>query len=357
MLKREPLITFDELIKLFPHTITEQQFIRQSRKEIIRILNRESPKILLILGPCSIHDLPSAIDYAVKLKHLISHVSDIFFPVMRVHFEKPRTANGWSGMMYDPHLNGSFKINHGIKLTRQLLASLTNLQVPAAAEFLTPAACTYFQDLISWGCIGARTCSSQLHRQMASGLPMPVAFKNNTDGNIDIAIKGALSARSSHSMIEINSSGKANIVITQGNQHSHIVLRGGCSGSNYDKQTIVKTANLLKKHSLPPNILIDCSHDNSNKQYENQPITFQAAIDHILYESDYVRGCILESHLFSGSQLLTHSSHDLKYGVSITDSCMGWEMTEDLIIKAYEKIKNTNPSPSNISDALSLAST
>lgn len=337
-----PLPAPAELIKNLPIQLAQEHFISQARQEIKKILLGENPRLLLIVGPCSIHDLKAAKEFAQRLKELSEQISDIFYVVMRVYFEKPRTALGWKGLLYDPHLDGSNNITAGLKLTRQLLLDLACMEVPAAAEFLDPLSSCYFGDLISWGCIGARTASSQTHRQMASGLPMPVAFKNSTDGNLDIAINGIIAASEPHTFIGINELGCVSAIHTHGNPDTHIVLRGGESSANYDPQSLSLVADRLKKANLPLRLLIDCSHDNSRRKHEQQCVVFQSCIHQFLDGNKNIRGVILESHLFGGNQQLTANLADLRYAVSLTDPCLDWETTKELIEWGYAKIKNEN---------------
>ncbi len=334
------LPTPQELLRQLPATPSQRDFIEESRDTVRQILEGNDPRLLLIVGPCSIHDITAAKEYATKLRELANSVSDSFFIVMRTYFEKPRTARGWKGLLYDPELNGSHDIASGLNWTRKLLIDLAEMQVPTAAEFLDPAAAYYFGDLISWGCIGARTAASQTHRQMASGLPMPVAFKNSTDGNIDIAINGVLNAISPHTFIGTSPSGQISAIHTSGNTHGHIVLRGGKGRPNYDPQSISYVIERLHESSLLPHLLIDCSHDNSFRQHEQQAQVFQSVIHQIIEGNSNIRGLLLESHLFAGSQSLVSAADTLKYAVSITDSCMDWATTERLIHWGYAMLKN-----------------
>lgn len=330
----EDLLPPQEFRNIYPLNAPERDFILRSRKTVRAILNGEDPRLLCIVGPCSIHDITSAKEFATKLSALAEQLSDQFFFVMRVYLEKPRTGISWKGLLYDPFLNNSQDLPSGLAISRQLLLDLAALKVPAATEFLDVATVYYLSDLITWGCIGARTSSSQFHRQIASFLPMPIGFKNNTDGNIAIAVDGAQVARSPHTYIGINST----LLHTKGNSDTHIVLRGGRNGPNYDPFSIRTALNLLEEAQLPPYLLIDCSHDNSFKQYEKQPEVFQAVLEQYLEGNRAIRGVLLESHLFEGKQPLTPS---LRYGVSITDSCLDWKTTEKLLLWAQERCKNT----------------
>lgn len=337
MSKETDLITPNDLKKQFPLKDEQRKFISTARETISAILNGDDPRLLCIVGPCSIHDIASAKEYAAKLKLLADRLSDKFYIVMRTYLEKPRTGLNWKGLIYDPHLNNSHDIPAGLVASRQLLLDLAALQVPAATEFLDMATVYYLSDLISWGCIGARTSASQIHRQMASGMAMPVGFKNNTDGNIQIAIDGAKAAAVPHAYIGINEEGKAALLHTQGNPCSHIVLRGGRTGPNYDPSTLQASTNLLKEAGLHAGLLVDCSHDNSFKQHERQIEVFQSVLDQYLNGTSSIRGILLESHLFAGQQTLTKP---LRYGVSITDACLDWKATENLMQWAYDRCKS-----------------
>ncbi|NGX42479.1 MAG: Phospho-2-dehydro-3-deoxyheptonate aldolase, Tyr-sensitive [Chlamydiae bacterium] len=337
--RSEPLVSPRELKQQLPATIAQTHFIEQTRQQIIQILNGTDPRLLLIMGPCSIHDLKSAEQYAIKVKELATEVSDTFLVVMRVYFEKPRTSFGWKGMMYDPHLNGSHDMNTGLRWMRELLLTLSDLQVPAAAEILDPVSAHYFGDLLSWGCIGARTSSSQIHRQTASGLPMPVAFKNTTEGNVETAINGVLTAAKPHSYIGINEVGCAALIHTEGNPNCHIVLRGGEKAPNYDVSSIRQALNLLRKAQLPLQLIVDCSHDNSRGVYNHQPVVLRSVIDQIVDHNKSIRGVILESHLHAGNQPLSPNPKELEYAVSLTDSCMDWNTTEEAVLEAALQLK------------------
>jgi len=318
-----------ELLAEFPLTEKQNQFIHRARQEVQDALFHHRSRLLMIVGPCSIHDISSAQEYASRLADLTKEVSDTFVVVMRVYFEKPRTSLGWKGMIYDPFLDGTNAMANGLRLTRQLLLELADMGVPAAAEFLDPLSAHYFSDLITWGCIGARTSESQTHRQMASSLPMPVAFKNNTMGNIEVAVHGVLSAAIPHTFLGIDSQGKVCQQTSGGNPHCHIVLRGGENSPNYDPDSISEALDLLHKNSLPPKVLIDCSHDNSRRKHEQQVSVFQSIIHQIKEGEKGIRGLILESHLQGGQQPL--ESDELRFGVSITDACLDWETTAKLI--------------------------
>lgn len=332
-----PLPSPGNLKSSLPSTKNQRDFIKTSRETISAILSGKDPRLLLILGPCSIHDEVSAIEYATKLKTLSAKLSDTFFFVMRTYFEKPRTSLGWKGMLYDPHLNGSNDIASGLTATRRLLLQLAEMGVPAATEFLDPATPQYISDLISWACIGARTVESQIHRQIASGLPMPVSFKNSTSGNVDVAINGILSASYPHTFFAIDDTGHIGIRRTQGNPDCHITLRGGDGRPNFDPSSLSLTLQQLRGQNLPEQIIVDCSHDNSSRDYEAQTTVFESIIGQYIDGNTSIRGLILESHLNAGSQSFS-SDTPLKYAVSITDACLDWTATERLVTAAAERL-------------------
>ncbi len=339
MVECKPILTPIELKNLYPLQAIQKTFVEKTRKEIRQILDGTDSRHLLIMGPCSIHDLNSSREYALKLKHLSQEVSDCFLLVMRTYFDKPRTILGWKGFLYDPRLDNSHHIEEGMRLTRQFLLELNQLEIPTAAEFLEPASSAYFDDLITWGCIGARTSASQTHRQMASGLPIPMAFKNTTDGNIETAIHGILCCAQPHNFIGIDQKGHTSILSTPGNCYGHLVLRGSDEETNYDPESVSKALKLLKKVNLPLRLLIDCSHGNSKRKYEQQCQVFQSVVGQIIEGNQSIRGVLLESHLNGGSQSISNSPIHLKYGVSITDACLDWSSTENLVRRAYQMIK------------------
>lgn len=328
-----------ELIQKFPANETHKQFINHSRREIQKILDGKDPRRLVIVGPCSIHDIKGAIEFAARLKKLQESCSSSLFFVMRTYFEKARTSYGWKGLLYDPYLNGSNQINHGLHIVREFLVQLAEMEVPAACEFLDPSLNAYIGDLISWSCIGARTTASQVHRQLASGLAMPVGFKNTPEGNIETAIHGILSSFKPHTFLTINLEGKIAVQKTMGNPYSHLILRGGEDGPNYHPDQIAHSLRMLKNMQLPERLLVDCSHDNSGKKHELQPTAFHSVLHQICEGNHAIRGAMLESYLFAGNQPL---KSDLKYGVSITDSCLSWETTEELLQKAHHHLCKEN---------------
>ncbi|MBA3956905.1 MAG: 3-deoxy-7-phosphoheptulonate synthase [Parachlamydiaceae bacterium] len=317
----------------------QKQFVQKARGEIRDILDGSDSRHLLIVGPCSIHDIQAARDYAAKLKQLSATVSDTFCILMRVYFEKPRTALGWKGLLYDPWLNGSDDLATGLRWARQFLLELAEMGVPVASEFLEPSTPYYLGDLVAWSCIGARTVSSQIHRQMASGLPMATAFKNSTDGTVDSAVNGILSASQSHTFMGMNPKGHPSVMRTQGNAYGHLVLRGGETQPNYDPQAISMALDTMRKANLAPRLLIDCSHDNSMRKHEQQVTVFQSAINQIIEGNRNIRGMLIESHLNEGNQPLVNDTTKLKYAVSLTDPCLNWDTTERLILWGHSIIK------------------
>lgn len=325
-----------ELLQKFPANERQKKFIESSRSTIKSILDSKDDRFLLIVGPCSIHDIKGALEFARLLKNSMKLYGDSIFLVMRTYLEKARTVLGWKGLIHDPNLDGSNQIIEGIAAARKLLLELAELEIPTACEFLDPLLCGYFEDLISWGCIGARTVSSQIHRQLASHLTMPIGFKNSTEGSVEVAVNSILSSTHSHSFIGINAEGKLTIQNSKGNPYAHLVLRGGEFNPNYDPESIAKSLSLLKASSLAERVIVDCSHDNSKKMHEKQQLVLKSVVHQYLEGNLNIKGAMLESYLYSGNQTL--SLNELKYGVSITDSCLGWEMTDSLLDWTYQKI-------------------
>ncbi len=327
----EPLPSYKEFKTRFPLFAQQQQFIKNSRETLRSILNGNDSRLILIVGPCSIHDPHSAKEFAYHLQQLAPQVAPHFFLVMRVYCEKPRTTCGWGGFLYDPLLDGSYTMQLGLEWTRQLMLEITDMQVPIATEFLDPMTAFYYDDLVTWGSIGARTASSQIHRNLASGLSMPIGFKNGIAGNISAAIDGVMAASHPHTYARIGENGSPIISRTTGNPDTHIVLRGGESGPNYDPSSISEALTHLENAHLPTRLFVDCAHHNSGKKYERQLIAFQSITHQILEGNANIRGLMLESHLHAGHQVLTGHSSKLKYGVSITDPCLDWQSTARLI--------------------------
>lgn len=316
----------------YPISPHQQTFIAKMRKQVRDILDGVDQRLLLIVGPCSIHDSEAALEYASKLHALSQSISHKFLTVMRFYFEKPRTVAGWKGFVSDPYLDGSHDIAAGLKLTRSLLLQIAELGLPVASELLDPLSAHYFGDLITWGCIGARTVESPLHRQMASGLQMPIAFKNSTGGDVKAAVNGILAALQPHTFVAVNHSGRLATMSTSGNPYGHMVLRGGKERSNYDAASIQQALQQLTKAGLPSRLIVDCSHDNSRRDYREQPAVFQSVVNQVLQGNTNIKGVLLESHLNEGSQELPLSRSPLRYAVSITDGCLDWNATQDLIL-------------------------
>lgn len=291
---------------------------------------------MAVVGPCSIHDTVAALEYAKLLKELSDKVDDkIFFIIMRVYFEKPRTTVGWKGLINDPDLDGTHKISKGLGMARQLFCSITELELPIASEMLDPITPQYLSDMISWGAIGARTTESQTHREMASGLSFPVGFKNGTDGGLKIATDAMAASLREHSFLGINYEGMTSIVHTKGNPDVHIVLRGGNDGPNYYEKNIKETVALLAENNLPPAVMVDCSHANSYKDHDRQGEVLDNVIQQIGDGADFIKGIMIESNINAGNQSIPEDLSELKYGVSVTDKCVDWATTEEIIMKAY----------------------
>jgi len=305
------------------------------RQTLTRILDRQDPRPVLIVGPCSIHDPVAGLDYAHRLKALADEVADTLYLVMRVYFEKPRTTTGWKGYINDPHMDDSFHIEQGMQLGRQFLTDVTALGLPAATEALDPISPQYYGDLISWTAIGARTSESQTHREMASGLSTPVGFKNGTDGSLDAAVNGIISASHPHSFLGINENGEAAIIRTRGNGYGHVVLRGG-DRPNYDNVSVSLTEQALLKAKLAPNIIIDCSHANSGKKPELQPLVLNNVINQIRDGNSSIVGMMIESFIEAGNQPIPKDRSQLRYGCSVTDGCVDWATTETMLRQARE---------------------
>ena len=313
--------------------------VRQARAALGRILQGEDPRLMVVVGPCSIHDIPSAMDYAERLKALADELSDQLLLVMRVYFEKPRTTVGWKGLINDPRMDDSFHIEEGLYLARRLLVALNDMGLPCGTEALDPITPQYLGDLIAWSAIGARTTESQTHREMASGLSSPVGFKNGTDGDLDVAINAMLSAAQPHAFLGINSAGQVAVTQTRGNPLGHLILRGGAV-PNYDSVAVAQATAALQAAGLPGNIVVDCSHGNSRKNHALQPLVLRDVMHQVADGNRAIKGVMLESHLFEGNQKLGQVQ-DLRYGVSITDACMGWDSTADSLRGAAVLVRRT----------------
>jgi 3-deoxy-7-phosphoheptulonate synthase len=321
-----PLLPPAILLEELPVGEAAAQTIARGREEVSRILWAEDDRLVVVVGPCSIHDPVAAIDYARRLRRLADEVAADLRLVMRVYFEKPRTTVGWKGLINDPRLDGSFAINEGLRKARRLLLDLAELGLPAGCEFLDPISPQFTSDLVAWGAIGARTTESQVHRELASGLSMPVGFKNGTDGGVQIAIDAVRAARHPHQFLGVTEQGLCAIVATSGNPDCHIILRGGASGTNYDAVSVQKTTAALVDAKLPPRLMIDTSHGNSDKDYRRQPVASHDIAEQVAHGDAAIFGVMMESFLVEGRQDLKDPAA-LRYGQSITDACMGWEMT------------------------------
>ena len=335
VLSFENLEAPSHLIANLPMTDAAEATVIQGRAEVAAALGGFDERLVLIVGPCSIHDPAAAIEYAERLANLRHRVKDRFIIVMRVYFEKPRTTIGWKGLINDPHLNNSHDIFYGLRLARSLLLKINTLGLPCATEYLDPIVPQYTSDLVSWTAIGARTTESQTHRQMASGLSMPVGFKNATDGSLQVALDAMVSARSKHAFVGIDQEGRTSIVRTAGNPEVHLVLRGGGGKSNYSKADIAYTKASLEGSENRRLIMVDCSHGNSQKNFLNQPRVFNEILDQFLSGERAILGVMLESNLIEGRQDL--KTQPLVYGQSVTDACVSWQMTEELILDAYRR--------------------
>lgn len=321
-----------------PMTEECNRTVVEGRATIQRILEHEDPRLLVVVGPCSIHDAKGAMEYANRLVQLREELSDRLYIVVRIYFEKPRTTVGWKGLVNDPYLDGTYDIETGLQRARRLLLDITALGLPAATEFLDSIVPQYIDDLVSWAAIGARTTESQTHREMASGLSMPVGFKNSTDGSLQIALDAMQAAQAPHSFLGIDQDGFTSIVRTRGNHYGHVVLRGGRGGTNYDAQNIAEAVAALQKAGQTPALMVDCSHANSNKQHAQQEAVACSVMAQRAAGNSALIGLMLESYLFEGQQPVSANLAELKYGVSITDACVGWDTTERILRQAHESL-------------------
>ena len=342
VLKTEPLISPADLVAEAPMSSSAQTTVLQGRRDIQSVLQGEDSRFLVILGPCSIHDEKAALDYAERLAKLAKQLEDKIVIVMRVYFEKPRTTVGWKGLLYDPDLNDTFNISSGVRRGRKLLLQIAEMGLPTATEFLDPIVPQYLADLISWVAIGARTTESQTHRQMASGLSMPVGFKNGTDGNTQIAIDAITSCRSAHGFLGIDIQGQTSIIKTSGNPHGHLVLRGGSSGPNYSSTFVEDARAQMEGSGITPNIIIDCSHGNSNKDHTKQATAFKDVVSQKARGNSSIVGSMLESNINEGNQKLTSDPSELLHCVSITDACINWDENTELLHWAFDALGEAN---------------
>ncbi|TXH90018.1 MAG: 3-deoxy-7-phosphoheptulonate synthase [Pseudomonas sp.] len=339
----ETLITPAQLKREIPLSDAAQRTVTHGRQVVRDILDGKDHRLFVVVGPCSIHDIKAAHEYAERLKALAAEVSDSLFLIMRVYFEKPRTTVGWKGLINDPYMDDSFKIQDGLHIGRQLLRDLAEMGLPTATEALDPISPQYLQDLISWSAIGARTTESQTHREMASGLSSAVGFKNGTDGGLTVAINALQSVSSPHRFLGINQEGGVSIVTTKGNAYGHVVLRGGNGKPNYDSVSVAICEQELAKARIRPNIMVDCSHANSNKDPALQPLVMENVANQILEGNNSIIGLMVESHLGWGNQAIPKNLCDLKYGVSITDACIDWDATEKSLRSMHAKLKDVLP--------------
>ena len=331
--------TPEELHLRLPLSELAGDVVEQSRNTLRKILDRQDPRLFVVVGPCSIHDPVAGLDYARRLKALQEEVKDTMLLVMRVYFEKPRTTTGWKGFINDPFMDDSFQVNQGMEKARQFLLDVCELGLPTATEALDPISPQYLGDLIAWTAIGARTTESQTHREMSSGLSTPVGFKNGTDGDISIAINAILSASHPHSFLGLNGQGKVSIVRTKGNQYGHVVLRGGDGRPNYDTVSVAMAQQALVKAKLAPNIVIDCSHANSFKKPELQTLVMADVINQIANGNQSIVGVMIESNIAEGNQKIPTNLSELKYGCSVTDACVDWATTEVMLRDADKRLK------------------
>lgn len=340
---QETLITPEALKKEMPLSDKAADSVANGRQAIYDIMDGKDHRLFVVVGPCSIHDVKAAREYAERLKALADEVSDTLLIVMRVYFEKPRTTVGWKGLINDPHLDDTFDIEQGLHIGRRLLLDIAELGLPTATEALDPISPQYLQDTISWSAIGARTTESQTHREMSSGLSMAIGFKNGTDGSLDVAVNAMKSVSHPHSFLGINQQGQVAIIRTRGNAYGHVVLRGGGGKPNYDSVSVALCEQALEKAGLRKSIMVDCSHANSNKDPGIQPLVVQDIAHQILEGNKSIQGLMIESHLNWGNQSIPENLADLKYGVSITDACIDWATTEKCLRDMRNKLKDVLP--------------
>ncbi len=334
-----PLITPAALKQAVPASEQALQTVNDGRDTIRAILDRKDPRVFVVIGPCSIHDTEAALDYAKRLKALAEELDDTLYIVMRAYFEKPRTTVGWKGLINDPYLNDSFKIEEGLHIARKVLIDLSEIGLPLATEALDPISPQYLQDLIAWSAIGARTTESQTHREMSSGLSGPVGFKNGTDGGLEVAINALGSVAHPHRFLGINSDGAVSVVETKGNAYAHLVLRGGSNGPNFDSVHVALAEQELEAAGLAKNIMIDTSHANSNKDHKQQPLVLDNIAHQIADGNQSIVGVMIESNIGAGNQKVPADLSELQYGVSITDKCIDWETTEQSLRNMRDTIK------------------
>ena len=339
----DALITPEQLKEEMPLAGEAQDSVQRARNSVFSILDRKDPRLFVVVGPCSIHDTEAAMDYAHRLKELAEKVKNTLYIVMRVYFEKPRTSIGWKGLINDPYLDDSFKIEEGLRKGRKLLLDIVELGLPTSTEALDPISPQYLQDLIAWSAIGARTTESQTHREMSSGLSSAVGFKNGTDGGLTVAVNAMQSVSSPHRFLGINSRGQVSVVTTKGNPYAHVVLRGGSNGPNYNSVNVAQCEKALSDGGVSKNIMIDCSHANSSKNPDVQPLVLNDVTNQILKGNESIIGIMLESFINAGNQSIPEDLGNLEYGVSVTDACIDWETTERSLVEMAEKLKGILP--------------
>ena len=325
------------VIKEIPMSDKATKTVLNAREEIVRIITKQDRRLLVVVGPCSIHDVDAAMEYATRLLKLKNEVSKNILIVMRVYFEKPRTTVGWKGLINDPDLDGSHKIEKGIKLARKILLNINEMGIPCATETLDPITPQYLADLISWSAIGARTTESQTHREMASGLSMPVGFKNGTDGGLEVAINAMRSAENAHHFLGVSHDGNVSIINTKGNSYAHLVMRGGKEGPNFDVVSVGKALEELEKAGLRKKVMVDCNHANSGKDPYRQEQVLRAVLHQVNDGRKAILGTMIESNLGGGNQPI---GPDMEYGVSITDACLDWENTRRILLDAHQMLEN-----------------
>ncbi len=340
---QDVLITPEKLKQEIPVTDVARETVLNGRQQIQDILDGKDHRLMVVVGPCSIHDIKAAKDYASRLKKLADEVKDSLLIVMRVYFEKPRTTVGWKGLVNDPHMDDSFQIEEGLHIGRQLLLDLAEMGLPTATEALDPISPQYLQDLISWSAIGARTTESQTHREMSSGLSVAIGFKNGTDGGLSVAINALQSVSHPHSFLGMNPSGQVAVIRTTGNQYGHIVLRGGGGKPNYDSVSVQLCEKRLEEAGLKKNIMVDTSHANSSKDPALQPLVMENVTNQILEGNNSIIGLMIESNLEFGNQPIPDDLSELRYGVSVTDGCIDWKTTEDSLRDMFNKLKDVLP--------------
>ncbi|MBI5786820.1 MAG: 3-deoxy-7-phosphoheptulonate synthase [Rhodocyclales bacterium] len=340
----EAMPTPEEIHRRVPMTDAAEKSVVAGRRAMQAILDRQDPRLFIVVGPCSIHEPVAGLDYARRLKALADEVSDTLLLVMRVYFEKPRTATGWKGYINDPRLDDSFHIEEGMQKAREFLLAVNEIGLPAATEALDPIAPQYLGDLVAWTAIGARTAESQTHREMASGLSTPVGFKNGTDGSVDTAVNAIISASRPHSFLGINMQGRSSVVRTRGNRYGHLVLRGGGDRPNYDTVSVAMAEQALAKAKLAQNVVVDCSHANSYKKPELQPLVMHDCVNQIRLGNQSIVGLMIESFIEAGNQPIAADLTKLKYGCSVTDACVDWPTTEKMIRDAQLALRDLLPS-------------